>query len=56
MTNFEFFTKDIETLARKIAQKEASDNWIFFTIDEVEERVKQWIEYLNSEVEENDKI
>ena len=53
MTNFKFFTKDVETLARKIAQKEAVDNWIFFTIDEVEERIEQWIEYLNSEVNDD---
>ena len=55
MTNFKFFTKDVETLARKIAQKEAVDNWIFFTIDEVEERIEQWIEYLNSEVNEDER-
>ena len=56
MTNFEFLTKDVETLARYIAQKEASDNWIFFTIDEVEERIEQWIKYFNSEVNENDNV
>lgn len=56
MTNFEFLTKNVETLARYIAQKEASDNWIFFTIDEVEERIEQWIKYFNSEVNKNDKI
>ena len=55
MTNFELFTKDVETLARKIAQKEASDNWIFFKIDEVEERIEQWIKYLNSEVNEDER-
>lgn len=54
MTNFEFLTKDVETLARAIAQKEASDNWIFFTIDEVEERIEQWIKYFNSEVNEDE--
>lgn len=56
MTNFEFLTKDVETLARAIAQKEASDNWILFTIDEVEERIEQWIKYFNNEVNKNDKI
>ena len=55
MTNFELFTKDVKTLARKIAQKEASDNWILFTIDEVEERIEQWIKYLNSEVSEDER-